>query len=933
MSRQCRADDAARMRSRLRKWPSIRARLLARTPRAARAAWVSAAVLPACLGGGPASAHGFGQRYDLPLPLSLYLFAAASAVVVSFVIVALFVRHAPKPGYPRLSLHPGDGWTRALALTLKSFALGLFFVVVAAGLVGDQNPYRNIAPTFVWIIVWIGLAYVSAFLGNVWALVNPWRTMFDCAAALYRRIGQAELSYRVPYPRALGVWPACLMLLAFSWTELVYPGAAVPAHIAWLATGYSVLTLAGMTVFGPATWLSHGEMFSVVFATLARIAPTEVRVSDPAVCAVCELDCRADGACIDCHECFAGADPRRRELALRPWGAGLIDGRAASPSMIGFVLLLLATVLFDGFLNTPEWSMVENAAPDLGEAGAIAIRTAGLIAFWLILLGAYCAVSVVMSVGARSSAPAGGSTPAGATPPHVIAQSFVFTLVPIAVGYHVAHYLMFLLLQGQYIFPLLSDPFGYGWNLMGTADYRPDIGLVGPRFGWYAAVAAILSGHVAAVYLAHRKAVRMFPARRAALSSQVPLTALMVVYTVVSLSILAEPLVERRAPGEPAEVAAIAIPEDAVLPDADGRLPNVGPGRAARARLTYQVLGSAFHDGTRTTPADLLYAYVFAYRWSQRGEGADASIDAATAPLRRALAGLRVVRVDAASRTFRVGDVSFVREILSIEIYATVAPPDPERDAPVAAPWSTLPWHLVVLMEEAVTRGWAAFSQGEAARRGLPWLDIVRSEAMNGRLAALVTAFERDAYRPEALRPLVSEDEARKRWAALATFHREHGHFLVTNGPYRLKRWSADSVTLQAFRDLTYPLGVGSYDAYAVPRRGYVTDVQVDGGRITLSGDIEVVDKFQRSYRLVRTPLKSVAPEVLRRATPEGRYAVIDESDRVALAGVARLDDDATFKIEVAGRLKPGRYTMSALIAVNGNVVNADIRRIPLVVP
>jgi hypothetical protein len=132
---------------------------------------------------------------------------------------------------------------------------------------------------------------------------------------------------------------------------------------------------------------------------------------------------------------------------------------------------------------------------------------------------------------------------------------------------------------------------------------------------------------------------------------------------------------------------------------------------------------------------------------------------------------------------------------------------------------------------------------------------------------------------------------------------------------------------------LTYPLGVGSYDAYAVPRRGYVTDVQVDGGRITLSGDIEVIDKFQRSYRLVRTPLKSVAPEVLRRAAPEGRYAVIDESNRVALAGFARLDDDATFKIDVAGRLEPGRYTMSALIAVNGNVVNADIRRIPLVVP
>ena len=81
--------------------------------------------------------------------------------------------------------------------------------------------------------------------------------------------------------------------------------------------------------------------------------------------------------------------------------------------------------------------------------------------------------------------------------------------MPIAIGYHVAHYLVFLLIQGQYIIPLVSDPFGYGWNLFGTAGYRVDIAIVGARFAWYAALAAMLTGHVTAVYLAHPKAMAM----------------------------------------------------------------------------------------------------------------------------------------------------------------------------------------------------------------------------------------------------------------------------------------------------------------------------------------------------------------------------------------------------------------------------------------
>jgi len=859
-----------------------------------------------CLWATPAGAHGFGERYELPVPLSLYLFGAAAAVALSFVVFGLFIGRAQATTERRrLALSAGVVQRTighpALLFVVRAAALGLFLVTVLAGLIGNQNPYRNIAPTLVWVVWWVGLAYVQAFLGDVWSLINPWRIAWDAAQWLRRCLGAKKLSLHLPYPSRLGAWPACLLLLVFAWVELVYPHAASPVHIAWLAIGYSILTWAGMLAFGRDVWLQHDEVFSLLFGTLARFAPTEAR---------------------------GGA------LALRPFGAGLLDAPPVSASMMAFVLLLLATVLYDGLIGTGEWAILEEALiPLLGGPGTtvtMAIRTAGLVLLWLAFLAAYLGVSAAMSA------------LAGGRPGQLeMARSFALTLVPIAIGYHVAHYLVFLLVQGQYIIPLLSDPFGFGWNLLGTAGYRVDVGLVGARFTWYATVGAIVIGHVTAVYLAHVRAMGLLDATGAALRSQVPLTTLMVVYTFFGLSIAAQPIVESRT--APAAVASevIQVPPGAVLPRGqDGTLEEAGADKTARVRLVYKVLGSAFHDATRTSVADLLYAYIFAYRWGVRNAPDDAHydpvIDDATAPLRRHLVAVRPAGVDAASKSFLVGDVKFERELFTFEVYLDIAPAHADWNAVVAPPWSTLPWHVLALMEEAVSRGWAAFSEAEAKRRGVPWLDLVRSAELNARLAALVADFEREAFRPTALRARVSAEEARRRWQALAAFHRASGHFLVTNGPYKLKAWSPDGVvTLEAFRDLSYPLGVGSYDAYAIPRRGFITKVEREAGRLIVSGDIEVVDKFQRSYRLVRTPIKSIPAALLQRAAPECRYIITDAEGRVALAGTAPLGPDGRFQIDLKDRLPSasGGYAFSALIAVNGNTMNAEVHRMPLPAP
>src|SRR6516162_2187917 len=164
------------------------------------------------LQGSPAAAHGFGQRYDLPLPLSLYLFGAAAAVVVSFIIVGLFVGGTASRtrfdqrfdltslGIGRLILNPATG------LVPQLVAFAIFAVTVAAGFIGNQDPYRNIAPTMVWVVFWVGLAYVSAFAGDIWALANPWRTVFAAVERLSKGVANHPC---LRYPEPLGVWPAC----------------------------------------------------------------------------------------------------------------------------------------------------------------------------------------------------------------------------------------------------------------------------------------------------------------------------------------------------------------------------------------------------------------------------------------------------------------------------------------------------------------------------------------------------------------------------------------------------------------------------------------------------------------------------------------------------------------------------------------------------
>ncbi|MBI4610463.1 MAG: hypothetical protein HY726_15810 [Candidatus Rokubacteria bacterium] len=371
----------------------------------------------------------------------------------------------------------------------------------------------------------------------------------------------------------------------------------------------------------------------------------------------------------------------------------------------------------------------------------------------------------------------------------------------------------------------------------------------------------------------------------------------------------------------------IEVPPDALVPEpGSGALRPAGAARTAGSKLTYRVRMSAFHDGTGMTVADVLYPFVFAYRWGVRqSQGAptyDPLVEESTALLREQLVALRVLRVEEEEKT--VAEVQLVRRVPVVEVYLRAPGPDLEHVLPVAPPWSSLPWHLLVLMEEAVTRGIAAFSPAEVVRRGVGWLDLVRDQSVRTRLSSLAEEFERRGHLPETLKEFTTVDEARQRWAALRQFHETHGHFLVTNGPYRLEKWSADSAVFQVFRDFSYPLGVGSFDRHAVPPTAAVTKVVHRADGLKIWADIEKAERVQRAYTTVREPLTKASTAGGFEVRAVCSYVVLDRRGSVVTAGVAAMADDGAFPVDLNG-LKPGQYTVMTAVLPNGNTVNPDV--------
>lgn len=448
----------------------------------------------------PAFAHASDRGHVLLLPTGYYIIGGAFAVAASFLVLALLPPDTLDRFWRRrLPLFAFGDSVRA-AISLISFAG--FAILLAAGVLGSRDPLSNPLPLVIWTLLWAGLTLLQGVFGDLWSWLNPW---YGPWRLLSRLIGGSDDGFR-PLPQWFGCWPAVILFLAFAWFELVYPAPDDAARLAFAAGLYWLFTLLAALVFGYDKWSRSGEFLGLVFSMAARFAPIE----------------RGD----------------KGRLALCWPGAKLLQAEPLPASGIAFLLLALSSVSFDGLSKTFFWLGLFGINPleFPGRTAVIGSGTLGLVVTFALLAAVFLLAVVLGQRLARGDQPFAQA-----------AGMLVWSIVPIALAYHVAHYLTALLVDGQYALASLSDPFALGWNLFGTADMQVEAGIVaGAASAWWlwnVQAGAIILGHVLAVLVAHGFAWRLHPQPARAALSQFPLTVLMIAYTIFGLWLLATPTV------------------------------------------------------------------------------------------------------------------------------------------------------------------------------------------------------------------------------------------------------------------------------------------------------------------------------------------------------------------------------------------------------
>jgi hypothetical protein len=449
-------------------------------------------------------AHGLVGRADLPIPEWLFGWAAAMVLVVSFVALAVLW---PDPRLQQEGWRPlPRGIGRLLASRPVEVACGaigvlLLAVVVYSGLRGTQSSTANFAPTFIYVIFWVGLVPASVLLGDVFKAFNPWRAIGRAVGWVARGAARGELPAPLAYPRRLGRWPAAVGIFAFAAMELVASNGDRPENLAIATLVYSALTFVAMALYGVETWLERGEAFSVYFNLFSRLSPVETR---------------------------DGVVGLRRPLAGLP-------ALEALPGTVPLLAVMIGSVTFDGAAEAPIWTGI---APDIaGLFEDLGLSPQGALELTF-LLGLAAAILIVYAfyrlgvVGVRS---VGGGFSVSR-----LAGAFVHSLVPIALAYVAAHYFTLLLFQGQAIGFLASDPLGDGADLFGTADSQIDYGVIGANATWYWQVGFVVAGHVAALTLAHDRALAIYDDAGLAVRSQYWMLAVMVGFTSLALWLLSQ---------------------------------------------------------------------------------------------------------------------------------------------------------------------------------------------------------------------------------------------------------------------------------------------------------------------------------------------------------------------------------------------------------
>lgn len=447
------------------------------------------------------AAHASEQAFVLLLPTDIYIAAGCAAVAISMVVVALVSPRWLATLFRPVELGHGRKVDRLQMVTsiLSFLALGS---LLAIGVTGPRDPLTNLLPLSIWTLWWVALVTLHGLIGNLWAWVNPWTGPFRLL------FGTLENVPLLGLPKSLGMWPGVGLFILFFVFLIADPAPQDPARLANVVFGYWLLTFAGMVVFGAQVWLTRCECFTMLFRRFAALAPVQ----------------------------WSG----RVAIGLPGWAAL----RDSAPSVGGaiFILVLLGSGSFDGLGETFWWlgQIGVNPLEFPGRSAVIWPTIAGLLATNVALVATFGACIWLGLAFANAGVPQDDR----------VAFRDAFTrsavsVLPIAFGYHIAHYLTSFLVDGQFAIAALSDPLAREADILGLGQYQITTGFFSNRDSvrviWLTQAGVVVGVHILAVLMAHAIAADLFRTRRRVILSQLPLAVFMILYTLLGLWLLASP--------------------------------------------------------------------------------------------------------------------------------------------------------------------------------------------------------------------------------------------------------------------------------------------------------------------------------------------------------------------------------------------------------
>ena len=431
----------------------------------------------------PLLAH-VGGRTDLPVPLSFFIVGAGLAIVVSFVALSAAWFEPRLQGEYDRQTSPSRLANAITRLLAAAGAVGLVLVVVNGLLEGDETSH-SIGVVLVWIVFWLAVPFASVAVGGLWRWMSPYRRIVHFASH--------SVDERPEILGRIGVWPAVVAFISFTWLELVYPENTIPETLAIAAVVYGLYLFVLSRRLGPETALRSGAAFEMYTGLISMIAPVE----------------------------FVGTpDQGPAQIERRRWLVAL-PHMPTHPGTAAFIIAMIGTVTYDGMSGAGWWAdMVGDVRREMW------FETITLLSICLVIGAAYYGASRLAAHLAGDSRTTGD-----------IAASFAHTLVPIAFAYAFAHYFSLIVFEGQQLVHSASDPFGRGWDLFGTADWQV-VFTPSQLWIWYVQVIVIVLGHIAGVVLAHDRALAEFDSE-VAVRTQYAMLVLMVSLTGLGLFILA----------------------------------------------------------------------------------------------------------------------------------------------------------------------------------------------------------------------------------------------------------------------------------------------------------------------------------------------------------------------------------------------------------